>query len=463
MTKKIKVFLIALLGAVIATCTLVGCKVGTPTRSEILQSYKGGHVTYYANGGTFDSGECIRELYFKKEGTPFYDIDESTSIKISRAGYDFIGWYLAETYSSGEHQGEVKFTYTYKVSENSEEITEPVYYVLDGRGNIVTDDDEDRPLFHREGKDEKIKEKDVLVVASDTLVTSERLLTNSDNLTVCAKWKPALKIEYRLSCDANLTLTAVGDETGKTYKNGDLIAVTSFGRGETATPAERSQIAFAGTTFVKNYLDEACTQPITAIPRPEGENPANPVVYCKYLEGSWTIIDNDPKAVENMFKGLSGSNKYYLVSDVDCSNVSIAPKPATGFTTSITIEGNGHTISNLNFSSVSQAVDCAVMFGTIGSDAVIKNLKIDGVNISLTGKRSINAYAICKDIADGATVENLEISNITMDATKINGYCYNTTNKWLFGTGTSDNEFLTAHTGITISGTNTPTGFGDQI
>ena len=88
MTKKLKVYLLIVFAAACLACTLVGCKIGRPGRSELLAGYDT-HVTYYSNGGYFDGSTTlrVRELYFKSENgsVPFFEITEdSKGMKVQR-------------------------------------------------------------------------------------------------------------------------------------------------------------------------------------------------------------------------------------------------------------------------------------------------------------------------------------------------------------------------------------------
>ena len=189
MTKKLKAILLIILGAVCAALlAFAGCKVGREGRDEVLAPYKA-HVTYYGNGGYFDSSTTlnVRDLYFKinpetPEGVPFFDITNvSSGMKIDRTGYNLLGWYLPATYSEGAHAGEIIYTYTY--TEGKTEYTEPVYPVTKN-GKVVTDKVTGRPVFARENVEEEILEADIRLVTSEQLVDSSHIGGEGENLIV---------------------------------------------------------------------------------------------------------------------------------------------------------------------------------------------------------------------------------------------------------------------------------------
>jgi len=464
MTKKFKSLLLVLLAAAAVACTAAGCSIGTPDLDEILEGYSGGHVTYYGNGGKFDGMSVgVREIYYKSDGVPFFYIQEKKSdsassstdetadsgnVTITYEGYDFGGWYEAARYTEGEHEGEIIYTYT-----DSEGNTDYVY-VVDGE-----EDSEARPYYAREGKSEKISESSVTVVASETLVTKDRIISSGETLAVCAVWTPTLKIVYKLVLDDKAAIYK--DANGNEYKDGDVLDSVSFGSKDTATPGKNSRLTLVGATFVRSYADEACTTEIGTVTRPEDGQDV--VVWCKYIDGDgWTIVsatNNATKTVQSMFGNLSnGDKKYYIIDDIDCSNVTIYFKYSSE-TTLATIEGNGHKLYNIN---ISATVDSTVeesfgaLFGKFGATAVINDLTIDTVNITLTAKRQWNGAAISYGIAEGAKISGLTVSNVTMSISAPNsGEKFIDDTNWLFGQATTDEAFLKANPGITVSGVNT--------
>lgn len=456
MTKRLKLFLAILLGSAAIACCAAGCSVGQPDRDELLADYNGGHVTYYANGGCFNNNTSIvvREIYYKNENVPFFDVNEDTGdINITNSGYDFAGWYLPARHESGEHAGEIKY-YVNDIDGRKAY----VYPKLNSDGTPVTDRTEARPVFyHREDSDQEILEKYVRIEASSTPVTEEYTVKAEDKLIVCATWKPALKFVFKLAAES-------GDYEydGKTYHPGDVIYTTPFGKEDTKNPGQTLSVSF-GTyaTFVANYANEQCTTYASSYNRADYEGEAEIVVWSKFIKGSWEIVRNDPNKVQEMFNNLSDkSMAYYIIEDVDCSSISALSFASE---TSATIEGNNHTLSNLNFNRPNYSFDnranVSPVFGAIKSTAKISNVKLSNITINVTGKGDMTFYAICNSVEQGATIDNVEIDTVTA-AVKLPGSISNAQDgdrsHWLFGEKDSDDAFVTAF-GVTLTGTRTLT------
>lgn len=473
MTKRVKIWLIALLSALCMLFGVAGCSIGKETLDEVLEGF-GAHVTYYGNGGLFDGSNTVgvRSLYFRNDpesenyssaGVPFFDVTQDTQgIKVNLSGYELVGWFLPETYADGEHKGEPMYTYT---PEGSSEAV-PVYPVYDENGEAVTDDSNRRPVFAREGVDEEILESNIRVVASDTQLTSDYIVAHDADIIVCAKWVRSLQIEYVLVFDEGQTLT---DADGNTYKNGDIIREDAFGNSATSSPTTREPVSFSGATFLRTYADEECTVQAGIFDRPtDGQNVR---VYSKYIAGDWTVVSKDDvNSVASMFNGLRNEdNKYYVLDSIDCKDVrtTINLRNSTPtFSVKATVQGNGHTISNLKFTaSVTRNLTYSI-FGNIAESANITGLTLDGINIEFTSRYSeISMFAICDEIADGATMD-LTIGNITAvikapdkqinNAQLVGGVL--DTSHWLCGGTTNDEEFISLYGDkITVTGTNTLT------
>lgn len=460
MTKRFKIFLMAVIGTIFTACFAAGCTVGQPGREEALAPYTGGHVTYYANGGFFNKNTSffVREMYFKGENVPFFDISESSEgINVSRSGYDFAGWYLPERYESGEHMGEIMYTFTGKLDNGTSVTQVPAYPKLNNDGSQATDSSEARPLFTVDGIERDVYEKEIAVVASETAVDSAYVLESDNHLIVCAIWKPALKFVFKLVADEGEYV--YGENT---YRPGDVISENAFGKGDEANPGQTLSVSFKGATFVANYIDEECTTFADKYNRADYEGQSEIVIWSKFITGSWTIVRNAPNKVKEMFTGLSSSkNAYYLIEDVDCESVKTFNVAGQ---VNAKLEGNGHTLSNLTFDpgtgvSYNNGSTIAPLFGRINASASIRNLKIDGIKINIKGKGDMNFYAVCSAIAEGAIMENVEISNVTatVDLPKdkvVSNARGEDRTSWLLGGKGTDADFMKAYT-VTVSGTNT--------
>lgn len=71
-------------------------------------------------------------------------------------------------------------------------------------------------------------------------------------------------------------------------------------------------------------------------------------------------------------------------------------------------------------------------------------------------------YAVCKSIEEGAKLENLTIENVTATVdiptgNRVDNAQGEDRSSWIFGGKGTDNDFLAAYSGVTLSGTNSLT------
>ena len=480
MTKKIRVYLLILVAAVCAACALAaGCKIGRPGREEILAGYNTS-VVYYSNGGAFDDSVPVAEFYFKndpesanysEDGVPFFDISDSTSMKVERTGWDLLGWYLPATYPEGDkHAGEVMYTYTYTDAEGKEQ-TVPVYPVVNENGTPIKDKQSARPVFAREGVDEQILEANVMVVPSDTEpLTNAYKIADGTHMVVCAQWKRSLRVIYKLACKPGEKFT---DANGKEYVHGDEIFSAVFGKGNTFMPQSSAPFKFTNASFVRSYMDETLETDIKPIPRPvaeeEGKDPESPVVWSRYISGEgWTVVST-PSDVTRMFGGIITKNKYYILNDIDCSDlaaISLKVNSSVTANASIECEGGAKTISNLKFTADRVAADANIsIFGHLSKDFKVKGLTLSGVTVNVGTRGSAYFYALWNGVDEelAADALDLKVENLTANVEvgrPLNpanpNFIYNAqngdVNNWLFGYNNSDAAFKEKYTGVVVTG-----------
>lgn len=461
MTKRIRVCLLIVLAAVcVCACAVAGCKIGNPHGSELTKGYDV-KITYYANGGKFGTSNNYipLELFVKNDpaesnynaaGVPFMDIRESGTSYTVR--YDIAhvlgGWYVADTYSAGDaHEGEIKY---YATFDGKDEAVFPKY---DAKGNPVYDSGDGRPAFAREGVDEIVQERNVRVVASDVQVTSARRVKADEPLVVCAVWKPALKVVYLLKTENGAQYE---DAKGNKYGDGDEVGFGYFS-GDSLKPSE--PCSFIDATYRASYFDADCTgDAIENLNRSDVtfDDPEDPktYIYAKYIDGAnWKFVTQNQQSVSQLFNGLmSSENKFYIEENIDCSKFT-AKFMLKNDTMNMraTIQGNGHTISNLSFELPGTAAQGRQysIFGTLSKDAEIYDLKLSGITVNFNTGVNISYYAMWSKMEEGATLQGLEAENITAT---INPYGKVTVtnaqqgnrNNWLFGGVASDLEFLAA-------------------
>ena len=99
MKGKMKAKLIAFFTAILALFVFAGCSMGESLEEVLETRDLSPRVTYYANGGLFESNNGVKDLYYPT-GAKALDIGKinptSGSISISRSGFEIVGWCIAE-------------------------------------------------------------------------------------------------------------------------------------------------------------------------------------------------------------------------------------------------------------------------------------------------------------------------------------------------------------------------------
>lgn len=414
MTKKIRVYLFAVLLAVLALTLFAGCKLNPTLDDFINKNNLKAVVTYYANGGNFGGAATEKSLYYP-EGVKPLNIGEDTitngTINISRKDYEFAGWYYAPLGEDG-------------------------LPVFNEGTNIVAASD------------------------SDTPVDFSVPLKDGDHLYVYAKWVSVEKLEIRLVTDGGADLSAI--ENGETviYKNGDVLSLQSFG-GQSINRFSKDPIT--GTindfTFAEYYTDETCEE-IVSWPIKALNGTENQVIYARYIPGKWTMLKSSSDIMRANF-GLS-SNKYYLLCDIDMNGAAF---PAISRFACV-LQGNGFTVSNAAV-TVSQTVtfNKKSLFGDITESAVISDVTFENITLNVNLGRnqfpeiylfatSVNSSAKITGVTIGGTlnITTTERSKIVANITQNASGEYDTTH-WIIGGGTTDAENLAADwlSGLTVS------------
>lgn len=183
--------------------------------------------------------------------------------------------------------------------------------------------------------------------------------------------------------------------------------------------------SWTGNTFIQMYEDEACSKELTVSasnPFTHGCTQENPIreVYAQFMEGRWELIRN----ATDMRTISEGSNLYFF-DDVDLST--LANKDGlTGITIPTnfkgTIEGNGHTISNLNFvregttGTAKPSNFCLGMFSRLNG-ATIRNVTFKDCTVQGVVKQLSDEYYygfIAGQTMGECTFENITFDNCTL-------------------------------------------------
>ena len=369
---------------VLAVCTvtalIAGCSIGEKTADRFLKENGAQDkcVTYSASGGKFNDNNNLNllHLYYKEENEVIYDFTKTSDISIARSGYVFNGW---------------------------------TYARLDADGNPVYDEN-----------------KEYLVPSDRAVDTSVPVkLTSGEHLYLCAVWVPDTRVDVIIVIDGDTdgTLEATGTD-GTKYKTGDVIDGKNFNTAGTVNISSQlaPTTALTDYTFLQYYVDKDCTEIKSGtISRPTDGGSENPVVYAKYIKGVWTVVRNDTAAANMLNNPVEGRN-YYLYTEngsnvIDCSSRALSLKSYSDntFITNCTIAGNGVTLKNLKFtvSRVSNGQICSI-FGVFGKDAVVSDLTLENISVTINANGNIFAYLICESVEEGATLNNVTVNGATL-------------------------------------------------
>ena len=378
MKRKLKYTLLLLLMVLLAVFTIGGCTFGE-TKEGLLDKYDlTAQVTYYANAekASFTPGSETREknIYYPAGVQP-YEITETTKIGIKNDNYLFDGWYEVE---------------------------------LDAEGNPITVE----TFTDAEGKISHYSYQ-----LGDRVDLSKVTLQAGDHLYVAAGWVTDTCVQVKIVHDGDksaqipLDASKVTSATSPVYQKdyvvyGDVIRIANYtaSTGELETiSANPLYVKDSAYTFVAYYADEACTQ-FVEWPLKKQEN--DTVIYAKYIKGDWTIVST-AKEVKDMFGATGSKEHYWILSDIDCSTISVQAK----VTFACEIQGNGHTLTGLTVTRAQGAASTATsMFGTISKTAKIENLHFRDLKLEFTFKPgSYSTYFVFNKLEEGAVITNVTL------------------------------------------------------
>ncbi len=172
-----------------------------------------------------------------------------------------------------------------------------------------------------------------------------------------------------------------------------------------------------GYTFNAAYFDAAGTQAVA------GETLAHPGtvsaetaqaentvldIYVDWMDGEWYHIYTAQQFLDN----ASVNGSYILHEDLDFAG-KIWPTALMYGSYSGTIQGGGHTISNVTIEQTNNSKTNAGLFGTLTETAAISDLKLE--NITFTVKSGTRMAGTCYGllsgtVAPGAALEGVELS-----------------------------------------------------
>ena len=260
-------------------------------------------------------------------------------------------------------------------------------------------------------------EKDLLTVDPGKTYTSEEPV-----ITLYAAWVPLFEIEfYDLASgelmntmtfnpvtDGDITVPALDEETGAIEMH-DFPKNTGYTFNGAYYDADGKQAVDTATvkhTGVVNY--ENGTAENTSMK-----------LYVDWTEGEWYHIYNAEQFLEN----ASVSGNYVIHADLDFTG-EIWPASLMYGNFSGTIQGNGHTFSNITLEQTNNSKVNAGLFGQLTETARISDLTLK--NVTFTIKSGTRVAGTCYGLLAGVISDQATVSGVTVaDSTlQIDSGCY---------------------------------------
>ncbi len=393
----------AILMAVLVLLTAVfaaGCgESETPYNVNDAENYTLS-VKYDANGGTFTTNTSVivdsydlTQVGTGNDGTkqiallaPEDQARGNNAFEAVKNGYFLAGWYTQRTEDGIDNEGNPQYTYS-------------------GRWDF---------------------DKDRLEVDPGKTYTSAE-----PELTLYAAWIPIFEIEYYVLDTGELLETSSynpaqlgdiklpqwNDETGRLDMN-DI--------------PKRENYTYEGV-----YLDEKGLQSVetetmkhSAIVNYENATAENTTMklYIDWTEGEWYHIYNVDQFLENA--SLNGS--YVIHEDLDFTG-KIWPTVMMYGTFNGTIQGNGHTFSNINIEQTNNSKLNAGLFGQLSEAALLSDVTFK--NVTFTVKSGTRVAGTSYGLLAGAVAEKAQLKavNILESTLQIDSGCYFGTDDYTIG------------------------------
>lgn len=314
-------------------------------------------IRFDANGGLFAGTKDVSmvDVYNKTEcGKAFYLISPddpvrgSGSFSVSKNGYFLAGWYTQRSL---------------RVDENGQPL------------------DEYGVLCSVSGREQGYTYSGLWDFATSKVELDPNGNYSSQEpvLTLYAAWIPYINYDiYAVDEDGSAelidTVQTIQLELPKWNEKTGKLNMNSF-------PAVQN------STFNGAYLDQQLTQEITGsvggaenyVDYTTGTLNAQSVsIYTTWLEGTWFKISTADQFLSNA--RLDGN--YIITADLDFTNAVWPPVLVKGKFTG-TIQGNGHTISNLNVVQGDNSQIYGGLFGSLEEGAMIQDLSFENVTFTI--------------------------------------------------------------------------------
>ena len=211
----------------------------------------------------------------------------------------------------------------------------------------------------------------------------------TENITLYANLVQKVEMKFVDSATGEVVKTISDGEPGKTRSK----------------PSSRQQPSKTDHTLYEYYMDEECTQ-VFGWPYTFGEEDVT--VYVKFIPGRWTIV----RTAQEFASALVGGGDIYVDADLDFNGVNWSTLEKLN----VTINGNGHTISNISINHTFNRNNLAycALFGSLGEKANVYDLKFS--NVSITAEVTLSGEYKLAMFACGA-VEGARVSNVSVSGT----------------------------------------------
>ena len=389
-----KIFAVAAL-LLVAAVAVTGCSQWIPMYEQMDRDGYTVSVRFDANGGNIGGG--TDEVYvvdvfnlhdFKADGEGFVHIPllplehesrqkGSSPLSVTKNGYYLAGWYTERSARVNEN-GEPLDEYGQLTSVSGLEQG----YVYSGKWDFSKD------RVHVNANEEHSAETNVL--------------------TLYAAWIPYVNFEFY----------AV-DETGEsvlldTVEKQLQMDVPEWNL-ETGKMNMKEFPSRDGMTFEAAFLDAAMTIPAegtvsSSVNYENGTLSGDGVlrIYTTWREGTWFRISTP----EQLYNNANANGCYNLEADLDFSGKLWPAVFSTGEFNG-TLQGNGHTVSNVEVLQGDNSKINGGLFGTLGNTAALCDLKLENITFKIVaGSRmqAPNYGLLAGTVNQGATVTDVSLT-----------------------------------------------------
>ena len=228
-------------------------------------------------------------------------------------------------------------------------------------------------------------------------------------LTLYAAWVPMFQIEFYSRSSGELLGTY-------SYNPNDTEVQVPQWSQETGAISMYKFPAVQGATFDRAYYDAEGAQAVDTLTvnhpgTVDYENGtaqnATMQLYVDYLEGEWYHIYTAEQFLDN----ASVSGSYVIHADLDFAG-QIWPTSLMHGSYSGTIEGNGHTFSNIEVTQTNNSKTYAGLFGYLTESAAITDLTLD--NVTFTIQAGTRVAGTSYGLFAGAISSDAEVTGVTI-------------------------------------------------